>query len=110
VVLAWQPDPPPSSPPPEESVTTAPAKKQAKETIKKESKRPIFARSAKRDTLVKRLLIKRLNVRTRATLFKKEQEPVKEEPVDENATDDADDDADELPGLEELLRSAGRRI
>jgi hypothetical protein len=110
VVLVWQPDPPPSSPPPEESATTAPAKKQAKGAIKKEPKRPISAGSAKRDTSAKRLPIKRPNVRTRAALFKKEQEPVKEEPVDENATDDADDDADELPGLEELLRSAGRRM
>jgi hypothetical protein len=84
--------------------------------------RPISAGLAKRDTLAKRLPIKRLNVRTRATLFKKEQEPVKEEPVDEDATNDVDeditddvdedttDDADELPGLEELLRSAGRRM
>jgi hypothetical protein len=108
VVLAWQPDPPPSSPPPKESIltTTAPAKKQAKGTIKKELKRPISAGSAERDTSAKRLPIKRPNVRTKAALFKKEQEPVKEEPVDEDATDDAD----ELPGLEELLRSAGRRM
>jgi hypothetical protein len=78
-MLAWQPDPLPSSSPPEESVTTAPAKKQAKGVIKKEPKRPISAGSAKRDTLVKRLLIKRLNVRIKAALFKKKQEPVKEE-------------------------------
>jgi hypothetical protein len=93
---------------------TAPAKKQAKGAIKKEPKRPISAGSAERDTSAKRLLIRRPNVRTRAALFKKEQEPVKEEPVDEDATDDVDDDAtddaDELPGLEELLRSAGRRM
>jgi hypothetical protein len=113
VVLAWQPDPPPSSPPPKESIltTTAPAKKQAKGTIKKELKRPISAGSAERDTSAKRLPIKRPNVRTKAALFKKEQEPVKEEPVDEEPVDeDATDDADELPGLEELLRSAGRRM
>jgi hypothetical protein len=114
VVLAWQPDPPLSSPPPEESILTtptAPAKKQAKGVIKKEPKRPISAGSAERSTSAKRLSIKRPNVRTRAALFKKEQEPVKEEPVDEDATDDADDDdTSDLPGLEELLRSAGKKM
>jgi hypothetical protein len=96
------------SPPPKEFIliTTASAKKQAKGAIKKELKRPISAELAERDTLVKRLLIKRPNIRIRAALFKKEQEPVKEEPVDEDTTNDAD----ELPGLEELLRSAGRRM
>jgi hypothetical protein len=119
VVLAWQPDPPPSLSPPEEFILTtptAPAKKQAKGIIKKELKRLISAGSAERSTSAKRLPIKRFNVRIRAVLFKKEQEPVKEEPVDENATDDADDDnandddTSDLPGLEELLRSAGKKI
>jgi hypothetical protein len=60
---------------------------------------------------LKRQSIRRPNVRTRAALFKKEQEPVKEEPVDEDATDDADDDdTGDLPGLEELLRSAGKKM
>jgi hypothetical protein len=43
-------------------------------------------------------------VRTRATIVKKEKEPIKEEPVD-----DAVDDDEELPELEEILRSAGKR-
>jgi hypothetical protein len=114
VVLAWQPDPPLLLPPPKESILTTPtalAKKQAKKIIKKKLKRPISAGSAERSTSAKRLPIKRSNVRIRAALFKKEQEPVKEEPVDEDATDDAnDDDISDLPGLEELLRSAGKKM
>jgi hypothetical protein len=44
-------------------------------------------------------------VRTRAAIVKKEKEPIKEEPVN-----DAVDDDKELPELEEILRSAGKKM
>jgi hypothetical protein len=44
-------------------------------------------------------------VRTRAAIVKKEKEPIKEEPVD-----DAVDDDEELPELEEILRSAEEKM
>jgi hypothetical protein len=66
-------------------------------------KRLILVGSVNRNISAKRLLISQPNVRTRAIIVKKEQDPIKEEPVDA-------DDSEELPELEEILRSAGKKI
>jgi hypothetical protein len=75
--------------------------------IKKElsttEKRLILVGSAERNISTKRLLIGQPNVRTRATIVKREQNPVKEEPVDVN-------DSEELSELEEILRSVGKKM
>jgi hypothetical protein len=109
VVLAWQPDLPPSSPAPEEPVTpvtpiTLPdrKKKQIKKgVIKKEpiEKRPISAGSAEPNIPAKRLPTGPPNVRTRAAIVKQE------EPIEQDPTEDED-----LPDLEEILRSAGKKM
>jgi hypothetical protein len=108
VVLAWQPDLPPSSPAPEEASDTAPTipatpvtlpdrkKKQIKKgVVKKEQieKRPISAGSAERNISAKRLPTGPRNVRTRAAIVK--QDPTEDE---------------DLPDLEEILRSAGKKM
>jgi hypothetical protein len=117
VVLAWQPDPPPSSPAPEEASDTTPTipataqdrkkKRIKKEVVKKEpiEKRPISAGSAERNTTAKRIPIGQPNVRTRAAIVKQDPEPVKEEPIEQDATEDED-----LPDLEEILRNAGKKM
>jgi hypothetical protein len=75
----------------------------AKKELNITEKRPISAGSAERDISAKRLPISQPNVRTRATIVKREQNSVKEEPVDAN-------DSEELPELEEILRSAGKKM
>jgi hypothetical protein len=75
----------------------------AKKELSITEKRLILVGSAKRNISAKRLLINQPNVRTRATIVKREQNPVKEEPVDAN-------DSEELPELEEILRSAGKKM
>ena len=67
---------------------------------------PISAGSAERNTPAKRLPIGQPNVRTRAAIIKKQDpEPVKEEPIEQDATEGED-----LPDLEEILRSAGKKM
>jgi hypothetical protein len=117
VVLTWQPDLPPSSPAPEEASDTTPVtpvtlldwkKKQIKKgVVKKEliEKRPILAGFAERNISAKRLPIGPSNVCTRAAIVKQDPAPVKEEPIEQGPTEDED-----LPDLEEILRSAGKKM
>jgi hypothetical protein len=65
-------------------------------------KRPISAGSAERNTSAKRLPISQPNVRTRASLVKKDdpvkqEDPIKEEPIKE------------LQDLQEILRNAEKK-
>jgi hypothetical protein len=75
--------------------------------IKKEliEKRPISVDSAERNITAKRIPISQPNVRTRAAIVKQDPEPVKEEPIEQDATEDKD-----LPDLEEILRNAGKKM
>jgi hypothetical protein len=66
-------------------------------------KRPISVDSAERNISAKPLPIGQPNIRTRAAIVEKEQVPIKEEPVDA-------DDSEELPELEEILRSDGKKM
>jgi hypothetical protein len=75
----------------------------AKKELNIIKKRLILVSSVKRNIFIKRLPINPLNIRTQAIIIKREQNPVKEEPVNAN-------NSEELPKLKEILRSAGKKI
>jgi hypothetical protein len=83
-------------------------KKQIKKgAVKKESieKRPISAGSAESNTTAKRLLIGQPNVRTRAAIVKQDPEPMKEEPIEKDATEE-----DVNPRGDDKVRATARSM